>query len=143
MSNQLNLRDAVISVAKSATDNVTGGYAVKWPDASFSEQPSGAIWLRVTPLYNPPIEVALNELDRIDGVLQIDVFMPKDTSNRTPYRVADELRQSLPLNGVSVNVNGVVVRFSSAGIDGNPTPVSGWSMYMFTARFSAFVNRTD
>ena len=43
MSNQLNLRDAVISVAKSATDNVTGGYAVKWPDAAFSEQPSGAI----------------------------------------------------------------------------------------------------
>lgn len=140
MSNQTNIRDALLS---NGVEAIGLSYPIKWPNAPFTTPSNGATWLRVTPLYATPRQVGLRELDRVDGVLQIDIFVKKDTGDSVANAIADELRQAMPNNGGAWSSGGINVRFVSAGLRGSPQDDGIWSKFMFEAQFYAFVDRRD
>ena len=139
MSNQLDIRNAVLVVGMEA---INLPYPTKWPNAPFPNQPSGATWIRITPLYGTPVQTGLAKTDRVDGVLQVDIFTPRDTGDAVAMGIADDLRQALPVNGQSLNSGGVKVKFSSAGLNGNGVDDGGWTKFIFEARFYAYIDRT-
>ncbi len=139
MSNQTDLRNALLVVG---IENINLPYPIKWPNAPFPEQSSGSTWVRVTPLYGAPTEYAINKTDRIDGVLQIDIFVPSNNGDIVANEICDTLRTALPSNGGKLTSGNVSVQFSRVGLSGQGMPDGAWTKYMFTANFLTFVDRT-
>ena len=139
MSNQIDIRNAILVVGM---ETINLPYPTKWPNAPFPDQPTGSTWIRVTPLYGTPFQVGLAKTDRINGVLQVDIFVPRDTGDAVALGIVDDLRQALPTNGQSLDSGGVKVKFESVGLSGNGVEDGGWTKYMFEARFYAYVDRT-
>lgn len=139
MSNQKDIRDAILIVGMEA---IALPYPTKWPNAPFVDQPNNSTWLRVTPLYGVPNQIGLAKTDRIDGILQIDIFTPRDTGDAIAINIVDALRGALPSNGLALTSGNVSVKFSSCGLAGSSIEDGGWSKFIFEARFYAYVDRT-
>lgn len=139
MSNQIDIRNAILVVGMEA---IALPYPTKWPNAPFPNQPTNATWIRITPLYGTPFQVGLAKTDRINGVLQVDIFVPRDTGDTVALGIVDDLRQALPNNGQSLDSGGVKVKFESVGLSGNGVEDGVWTKYMIEARFYAYVDRT-
>lgn len=137
MSNAVNIVNALIQ----SVLNASLPYPIKWPNAPF-DQPDNATFVRVTPLLSSPIMVALNKTDRVDGVLQIDVFAVKSSGDLIGYEVADTLRQSFPNNGESISEGGVNVFFKTVGIMGGAESEEAFYRTMIESSFYAYVDRT-
>lgn len=136
MSNSADLRAALIQ----SVLNASLSYPIKWPNAPF-DTPTNETWLRVTPLYGQPSPLSYNKTDRIDGVLQIDVFVPKGKGDLTGHQVADEIRQALPVNAEKITSGNVSVQFSSVGVVGE-NEEDAWYKTIISAQFYTFVDRT-
>ena len=137
MSNSLDLRNALL-VESFASIELP--YPTKYPSAAFTEQPENAPWLRVTPIYGEPIPLAYSTTDRIDGILQIDVFTPKNSGDIIAHQVCDTVRQALPVNGEKRTSGNVSVQFRSVGMSGAPDGDT-WDHAIIRATFYTFVDR--
>ena len=137
MSNSADLRTALIQ----SILNASLSYPIKWANAPF-DTPTNETWLRVTPLYGQPQPYSMTTTDRIDGVLQIDVFVPKGKGDLIGHQVADEIRQALPVNAEKITQGAVSVQFLSVGVSGEDVE-DAWYKTIISAQFYTFVDRTQ
>lgn len=90
-------------------------YPIKWPNAPF-DTPNGEPWLRVNILLNQPAQTTIgsNGKDRINGFMQIDIFVPKGAGHKVPTQIADEINTNLK-SGDNLASNGQKLRVVSVG----------------------------
>lgn len=142
MSNNTAIRGALIGAI--AALNLP--YAIKWPNkpilkAGVAYTPNNEVWLRVTPIFGESLQIALAKTDKINGILQIDVFMPKDSGDLLAHQISDTIRNALPINGEKLTNSGVSVQFEYHKI-GTTYTDGTWYVMPLESKFYAFVDRT-
>ena len=105
-----NIRTALI---QGVIDTATG-YPTKWPNAPF-RVPNDAPWLRATIIdMNDSVRtLGSGGRNRIDGLLQLDVFVPKNSGDVVLMGIVDQLG-AIFQSGKELTHNGQVVRINSA-----------------------------
>ena len=135
MSNAVDLSNSLIQTVIGAAI----AQPIKWPNAPFTT-PDGSAWVRVTPMYSPPVELTYSGTDELIGVLQIDVFDVPDAGDLLGMQISDQIRQAFPQDGNKVTSGGVSVQFNSIGVTGSGED-GVWYKTMIEARFYSFVDR--
>lgn len=131
-----DIRTALISgVIASAT-----GLPTAWPNAPFTV-PNNAPWLRVTILNMDDVVLTLGSggKNRISGILQIDVFVPRNSGDIKIYDTMDDLTAVFQ-SGAELDYNGQVVRINSAS-DRAAQDESDWYRRIIDVDFYAYLTR--
>lgn len=114
-------------------------YPTSWPNRPFNE-PNAATWLKFNILTTPPIEQTLSATDRVNGLVQIDVMMPKSQGDQDAYDIADILTTSLPKNGDKLT-NGATDVFIRTISQPRNAQDPNWHRMIIEISFYSFVPR--
>lgn len=116
---------------KGVTDPVTGD----------PYKPSDETWLRVTILNMDDTVLTLGSggKNRISGILQIDVFVPRNSGDIAVYDTMDDLTAVFQ-SGAELDYNGQVVRINSAS-DRAAQDESDWYRRIIDVDFYAYLTR--
>ena len=98
-------------------------YPVKYPNGVFAlngvqvQQPANAPWIRATILNQDDNmgTLGVGGLDRVDGIMQLDVFVPKGGGDRAALTIIDELKAVFKRGAALSGANGQV-RILSASV---------------------------
>ena len=136
----MSKKDARTALVQAVITANTGGLLVKWPNAAFTT-PNNAPWLRATLLSMPDLPVTLGNggYNVADGVLQIDIFEPKDAGDIPAFNTL-ALMESVFKTGAYLAYNGQKVRINSA-----PSRIgaedSSWWRWIIDINFTAYFTR--
>lgn len=141
MTNNENIRAALIG----AINALSLPYPIKWPNKPTIKNgapytPNGEPWLRVTPMYGDKLNVTLSEYDKLNGILQIDIFLPKDSGDLVGTRVVDTITTALPINGDFLQSGNVKVQFETHKI-GRHYEEGAWYVMIMESKFYSFLDR--
>jgi len=114
-------------------------YKVKWPNSNFTT-PNNETWLKFNIMTGQVFEQTYSSLDRVNGLVQIDVMMPKLDGENDAYIVADILTSGLPKNGVPLT-NGSTEVFIRTITQPRQINDDNWHRMSIDVSFYAFVPR--
>jgi hypothetical protein len=114
-------------------------YDVKWPNSNFTT-PNAKTWLEFKIMTGELFEQTLTDTDRINGIVQIDVFMQKLKGENDAFIVADLLNSQLPKNNSPI-VNGITKVFIRTITPPKQTDDDNWHRMSIDVSFYAFVPR--
>lgn len=135
MNPNLDIKKALLTEFAS----ILSAYPVKYPNSSFTT-PNDATWINLNILNGGTFEITLAGTDRANGIVQVDVMMPKNKGENNAYIVADLLTSNLPKNNTALTFGStdVFIRTISApkvGSDPN------WHKMIIDVSFYAFIPR--
>lgn len=142
MSNNVSIRKALLSGIVAA--NLP--YPINWENRETIKngepyQPVNEPWLRVTIKIGDNQAETLDKQDRVVGIMQTDIFLPRGSGTMLAYEIADDLRQALPKNGGSLEYGAMKVKFISHSMS-SAFEEANWYHQVFESKFYAFVDRT-
>lgn len=114
-------------------------YKVNWPNSNFTT-PNNETWLKFNIMTGQVFEQTYSTLDRINGLVQIDVMMPKFGGENDAYIVADILTSGLPKNGTPLTYGSTDVHIRTIS---QPRQINddNWHRMSIDVSFYAFVPR--
>lgn len=142
MSNNTSIRAALIGgIAPLLT-----AYPVKWQNKGIIKTgaaytPNNEPWLRCTIMMGDSELIGLAKTDRIIGILQTDIFVPRGSGTLAAHQIVDTIRASMPINGESFASGSVEVKFTSHDL-GYSEEETIWYRQSMDSSFYAFVDRT-
>lgn len=115
-------------------------YPIKWPNAPFNT-PNNAVHLRMTliSIGDEPRTLGAQGRNQNDGVLQVDVFAPKNSGDIALYNAVDDVL-GVYSSGKDLSYNGRVIRINSV-TDRQGTDDSSWFHRIIEVNFTTFTNR--
>lgn len=142
MSNNINIRTALIA----GISPLIAAYPAKWPNRGIMKNgqpytPNNEPWLRCTILMGADDQIGLAKTDRINGILQTDVFVPKGSGDLAAIQLCDAIRAQMPINGEAFSSGGVSVRFEFHALTTSQEEAT-WYRQSIESRFYAYVDRT-
>jgi len=114
-------------------------YKVKWPNSKFTT-PNNETWLKFNVMTGQVFEQTYSSLDRVNGLVQIDVMMPKLGGENDAYIVSDILTSGLPKNGTPL-INGSTEVFIRTITQPRQINDDNWHRMSIDVSFYAFVPR--
>jgi len=120
-------------------NTLLSAYKINWPNSKFTT-PNNKTWLKFSILTGQVFEQTYSTLERINGLVQIDVMMPKLNGENDAYIVADLLTSGLPKNGASL-VNGSTEVFIRTITQPRQINDDNWHRMSIDVSFYAFVPR--
>lgn len=104
--------------------------------------PNNSTWVNLRLLPGGTFETTLSTTDRINGIMQVDVMMPKNKGDQDAYTISDILTSNLPKNGESLDLQGgntkVFIRTISVP---RLSSDDNWHRMIIDVAFYAFVPR--
>ncbi len=122
-------------------------YPIMYPNTGFklrekaAKQPEKAPWIRATILNQDDESGTLGAggKDRVSGIMQIDVFVPKQSSDANQLEIISELKQTFR-RGATLSYGGNHVRILSAGIRAG-TDEQAWYVQSLNVEFQSYLDR--
>ncbi len=120
-------------------NSLLSAYKVNWPNSNFTT-PNNETWLKFNIMTGQVFEQTYSTLDRINGLVQIDVMMPKLKGENDAYIVADLLTSGLPKNGTPLTNGSTDVHIRTIS---QPRQINddNWHRMSIDISFYAFVPR--
>lgn len=118
---------------------ILNSYTVAWPNRKFNT-PAGSNWLEFNILPGGIFEQTLSDTDRVNGIVQIDVYSPKFKGEDVAFQVADLLNAQLPKNNQPITENQTDIHIrtvSQPRVDND----ENWHKMMIDISFYAMVPR--
>ena len=121
--------------------------AISFPNAGFykigtgeAPQPSNdETWCRLAILSGDKFEFTINDTDRINGVAQLDVFIPKSIGMASGYAIADLIDNNTAKH-VNVGTDDTNVKISTISARNGMTEDS-WHKIIISINFYVFMSR--
>lgn len=120
-------------------NTLLSAYKVNWPNSNFTT-PNNETWLKFHVMTGQVFEQTYSTTDRINGIVQIDVMMPKLSGENDAYIVADLLTSGLPKNGTPL-VNGSTEVHIRTIAQPRQVNDDNWHRMSIDVSFYAFVPR--
>ena len=120
-------------------NSLLSAYKVNWPNSNFAT-PNNETWLKFNIMTGQVFEQTYSSLDRVNGLVQIDVMMPKLNGENDAYIVADILTSGLPKNGTPL-INGSTEVFIRTITQPRQINDDNWHRMSIDVSFYAFVPR--
>lgn len=82
-------------------------------------------------------ELGTNKAEKIDGIMQLDLYFPLEQGDGAMLDCVDLLKDTFQM-GITFEYNGTCVRIESAGANESPDVVEGRFKQMFDITWSAY-----
>lgn len=120
-------------------DSILSAHIVRWRGRPF-DTPTGVNWLSFAILMGGTFEQTLKDTDRVNGIVQIDCYMPKFTGEDFAFTVADLLNTQLPKNGTPITSGSTDVHIKTIK-QPRISQDDNWHRMIIDISFYAFVDR--
>lgn len=121
--------------------SLLSAYTVRWPNRNFTT-PNGSPWLSYSVLTGSTFEQTLSDTDRVNGIVQIDCYIPEFQGENFAYQVADVLNNGLPKNGIALtNTYGTTKVQIKTVRQPRQSEDPNWHKMIIEVTFYAFVGR--
>lgn len=120
-------------------NSMLSGYKVKWPNSNFAT-PNNETWVAFHIMTGNTFEQSLAYTDRINGLVQLDIMMPKLKGENDAYVIADILNTNLPKNGTPL-VNGSTSVYIRTIKQPRQSDDPNWHKMIIEVSFYSFVPR--
>lgn len=120
-------------------ESILSAYTIRWPNRKFTT-PTGTNWLSFAILMGGTFEQTLKDTDRVNGIVQIDCYMPKFTGEDFAFTVADLLNTQLPKNGTPITSGSTDVYIKTIK-QPRISQDDNWHRMIIDISFYAFVDR--
>lgn len=135
----MNYNIEIKRAVTSTLNTLLNANIIKWPNSNFST-PNDVNWLAVHIMTGDTFEADLSTSDLVNGIIQVDVMMPKHSGENFAYTTADILTTGLPKNGTSIANGSTEVHIRSIR---QPRLVQdpNWHKMIIDINFYSFVPR--
>lgn len=120
-------------------NTLLSAYSVQWPNSNFTT-PNDSTWLNFNILTGKVFQETLRDTDKINGIVQVDVMIPKLSGENDAYIIADILTSGLPKNNTAI-VNGATNTFIETVSAPRVATDENWHKMIIETSFHAFVPR--